>query len=146
MRVSETLYPLEKGKHMNQEMSAAFCITGLGIAPEEITRVLGITPTKTWLVGESIQQTGLRHKQNGWCIATAAEVVSLEETTQQLLAVLSPKANAINELCSKHDLDRELNCAIYVVNETPAVNFSRGVIVALAEIGASIDVDIILTA
>ena len=131
---------------MNPTMSVEFCITGLSITPEEITRVIGITPTKTWLLGESIQKTALRRKHNGWCISTAAEVISLEETTRHILDLLLPKERTINELCSKHDLHRELSCALYLVDEAPEINFSRDVIIGLSRLGATVDIDIILTA
>ncbi len=131
---------------MNPTMIVEFCITGLGITPEEITHALGIAPTKTWLLGDSIQKTALRRKHNGWCVSTGAEVISFEDTTQHLLGLLLPREKAINELCSRHDLHRELACAIYLVDETPEVNFSKDVISGLSRLGATLDIDIILTA
>ena len=133
-------------KSMNPKMQVKFCITGLEISPEEITRSIGITPTRTWLLGDSIQKTELRRKHNGWLLSTGKRVISLEESARYLLTVLLPKSKALNQLCSKYNLRCELSCAIYVIDEMPPVHFSKDVIADLSSLNTAVDVDIILTA
>ena len=40
---------------------------------EEITKVLGVTPTITWNVGELINNTNKRHSYTAWVFSTGVE-------------------------------------------------------------------------
>jgi hypothetical protein len=124
---------------MNPEIKVEFIITGLQISPDEITPLIGLTPTNTWNDGDFIQKTALRRKHNGWCISTDSKDISLGKLTRDLLNVLLPKTKIINELCAEYKLECELSCAIYIIDETPVVNFGRDIISDLALLNAAID-------
>jgi len=131
---------------MLPKIMAAFVITGMNVTPDEITTAIGITPTKTWMVGDSVQNTALRRKHNGWCISTGYQQdFDLEKYIKQLLEMLLPKSETITIFCRENKLDLQLSCAAYVIDETPSINFSNKVVSILAKLNSSVDIDIILT-
>jgi Domain of unknown function (DUF4279) len=130
---------------MDPKIEVEFCITGLQIAPDEITRLTGIPPTKTWISGDIIQETALRRRFNGWCISMDTNILGIGQATRKLVNVLLTKKETINKLCAEYELDCELSCAIYIIDETPVVNFGQDIISDLAILNAAIDIDLILT-
>jgi hypothetical protein len=40
---------------MKSEIKVKFCILGTKLSPEEITNIIGISPTKSWNAGEHVQ-------------------------------------------------------------------------------------------
>jgi len=131
---------------MLPKIRADFCITGIEIPPDKITSLLGISPTKTWQVGESIQGTALKRKFNGWCISKEYERdLNLVKPVKSLLEILLPKSKVINHICNEYKLECEMSCVIYVTDETPIIDFEQDVISKLAELKTTLDIDIILT-
>lgn len=124
-----------------------FIITGTDILPEQITRELGISPTRTWKLGDSIQETQLRRKHNGWCfsIGKSERALDLEKPLAMLIKHLLPYAQIISTLCEKHKLQPEISCAIYISDEVPSINLCPETISHLAQLNSFLDIDIIQT-
>jgi hypothetical protein len=132
---------------MLPEIQAEFLITGVNVAPDEITDAIGVMPTRTWKMGEIIEKTTLPRKQNGWCLSTGYHHdFDLGKQAKDLLQSLLPKSELISSYCREHGLRCELACVIYLIDETPSVNFDDETISGFAKLNASIDVDIILIA
>ena len=139
---------------MKPEMEVEFCIFGTRLLPEEITRLVGIHPTRTWNVGEFIQRniggviqnSKIQRKENAWCLSVNndSDNIDLAKPIKQLLQIVMPKANIIRKMCDEFDLECELGCAIYIKDETPILNFTPDVFSDLAELKATLDFDIIL--
>ena len=131
---------------MLPEVRVEFCITGHELLPTQITQILGLPPSRTWIEGESIQGTKLCRKHNGWCLALNAvePTINLEVPIRELLEVLLPKAEEIGEVCIGRDLECELSCAITIDDETPIINLSPETVSDLGRLRAAIDIDIIL--
>jgi len=55
---------------MLPEILVEFIITGINLSPDEITGIIGTIPTKTWMLGEPIQKTLLKRKNNGSCLSS----------------------------------------------------------------------------
>lgn len=130
---------------MSTRQFVEFCITGTRISPDEITELLGVVPTRIWRLDEPIQDTMLRRKHNGWCLTKRHESAELADLVKSLLNELLPNAETITRICSDYELDCELCCVAYVINQAPAINFDREIIRGLAQLGATLDIDIILT-
>jgi hypothetical protein len=131
---------------MLPEVLVEFIITGTNPFSDEFTKAIGITPTKTWKLGESIQETALRRKNNGWCLSSEYHHdLDLQKYAKDILQVLLPKSEILSKYCTAFDLNCELSCAMYIVDETPVVNFDEETISALTSLNASLDIDIILT-
>ena len=132
---------------MQPEMGVEFRLTGHELQPSEITGMLDLIPTRTWLEGESIQRTASRYKDNGWCLSTAngKQSIHLEDPIRDLLQVLLPKADRIRRVSADHGLYGEMSCVIYLRDEEPSICLSPETVTALSQLGAGIDIDIILT-
>lgn len=133
---------------MRPEIRLDFCITGTIVSPEKITDLLGITPSRTWNIGEQIQKTNLRRKHNGWCLSADIDkgALDLAGPAKALLNLLTPKAPLIREICVQFDMDCEFGYGIYIVDEQPVINFEPDLLSAMAELNAAVDIDIILIA
>jgi hypothetical protein len=132
---------------MIPRIEVEFRITGTRKLPEEITQLVMINPTRTWYEGESIQGTNLKRKHNGWCLSHGRpkKNISIEDHISPLMNKLAPKAQAIKEICEEYELDSEVSCAIYIIDETPIINLSNKILEAISGLGAELDIDIILT-
>jgi len=114
------------------------------VLPEEITNELSIHPTKTWLAGDNIQGTSITRKHNGWCLVKEENCEDVGKLANRLLKVLLPKAQKINHIRSKYNLECELSVVIYIEDEVPEINFSPEIIIALSDLHAAVDIDVIL--
>jgi hypothetical protein len=131
---------------MLPEIQVKICITGVTLTPEKITNYIDILPTETWAIGDLIQKSSITRKHNGWCISTASEKgYDFKQPIKRLLHILKPKLTVIGNFCRENNLDVELSCIAYVVDETPACYLDKDIISVLSQLGASVDFDIILT-
>lgn len=132
---------------MKPKIQVEFQITGSQKLPDEVTELLQLAPTRTWQKNDSIQGTKLKRKQNGWCLSLINDENSIElaDYFLPILKVLQSKTKVITQMYKEFNLQCEMNCAIYINDETPIINFTNEVIANLAELGAFVDIDIILT-
>ena len=132
---------------MLPEIHTRFCITGTSISPDQITNLLGFSPTQTWILGDPIQGTRLSRKHNGWCysVGGAENTLDLGRSVSALVNHLVSYSQIISDVCSKHKLHCEVSCAVYIVDETPIINLDPETISGLACLNASLDIDIILS-
>ena len=132
-------------REMALEVSAAFILTGSQISPDDITDLIGVQPSQTWLTGDSIQRTALKRKHDGWSLATdPANELDLAKPVQALLDVLEPHREGILEAKRKYDLNAEFSIGAYVEEDIPIVHFEESLVARIALLEAAIDVDIIL--
>ncbi len=126
---------------MELKISAALTLTGFDCDPEEITKILGILPTKTWIVGDLIGRTILHRKENAWVLKSQLQKnADLESHIKDVLARLQPSWQKVVELCSKYD--SEISCVIYSVeSQGEAIHFDKEILKSVFELNAEIDVD-----
>jgi len=132
---------------MNPRIHIEFILTGLLISPDEITRQLKMSSTRTWLKGDSIQGTNLRRKHNGWCfsIENRQDGLEIEEYILPLVNALAPSVQLIRQICKEYEMSSEISCVIYMSDESPIINWSPQVLSSIVDLGAAIDMDIILS-
>lgn len=113
---------------------------------EEITRTLGVQPTRTWREGE-LRSPGtiIRHKENGWELSSGiSDHESFEEHTLALLRVIEPNLDAFIQMGNEYTI--ELSCAIrmyYGIGEsTPWLGFDKHAMKVFAKIDAEVDFDL----
>ena len=70
--------------------------------------------------------------------------MDLVKPIESLLQILAPQSTTINQICTQYEAEAEMSCAVYIVDETPAINLNAQIITALSELNATIDIDIIL--
>lgn len=131
---------MKRGKKRT-EIKIRLSISGFSCPPEEVTQVLGLSPTKTWRRNDSIPRTIMVYKENGWRLeAPGSPYASVEKQCTVLMERITPRLEAFKELPPGSEV--ELSCVIYVYhNERPSLSFSPEVIRTLATIGGLIDID-----
>ena len=123
------------------EVKVHLSITHFECFPDEITQILGITPTRTWQRGTPIPKSkgGVR-KVNGWSLESPLDSTrSPEEQVDAILNKVMPNAERFEKLPPKCELN--LSCAIYAYDDSQRVfSFSSEAVKALAAIGAPISI------
>lgn len=123
-----------------------FAFQGNDFDPTEITKLLGIQPTKVRLKNEL--PSGKLPKFSSWIFSLdniVDEVIDIYEITTSLVKTLEPKIEAINEIKQKFNVITRLEVVLsFSTNEeisTPAIGFDTNTINFLAKIEAFIDID-----
>jgi hypothetical protein len=108
--------------------------------PEMITEAVGIRCDWCWRCGDTRKHTIITEKDNGWVLHSGLpKTASLDEHMEALLSTVKPAKAKIRHL-SLDDIV-EVSCVIYSATR-PALNFGSSVIRQLAEMGASLDIDL----
>jgi Domain of unknown function (DUF4279) len=126
---------------MEYEILANFSLTGFTISPNEMSGIIGINPTKTWEIGDTIGKSNLQRKENGWVLSSSLDKSSeLEEQISDLLQQLKPKWANLLDVCSEYDA--EISCAVYSYNsQGPSMHLGKEMLKLLAELNAEVDID-----
>jgi len=129
---------------LEAEIRVWFTLTGLDLDPNEITTATNLEPSKAWRKGDLIdpRRPARRHKEGGWSIASGCEdTVDIESQIKALLKRLCPARQALVSLGKRYDA--EVECVMYIYGgERPAEHFDRDAVRQMAELNASIDVDL----
>ncbi len=128
---------------MESDVYAAFILRGLELDPQHITTSLGMLPSKTWRVGELlIEQAILRHKDNGWMIASDLPLsCDLQEHVKSVMERLQPGWQVLMELCTSYDA--EINCVVKSYGgDRPAILFEKDIVKLAADLNAAINIDL----
>ena len=130
---------------MTSEIVVALRLTGQGFCPEEVAPLLGVLPTKTWRLGETVQNTLLKRKHDGWELALPLQTgLDLEEKLCPLLDIFESHRQSLLEVCDRFGLEVEIACAMYVTDEAPIVHLSTRTMRRIAAFNADLDIDVIL--
>ena len=121
------------------EVKVRLVITDFQCHPEEITRILGLQSSTTWMRGDPIPKTSMTRKQNGWRLDSPKPHEVLQKQIDALLVLVMGRVEAFERLPIGSEI--ELSCVIYVYDEDPALHFSDTSIRSLARLHASIDID-----
>ncbi len=98
---------------MYYTIQVKYVLTNFVVDPAEITRILGIQPSRTWRKGEIIPKTSLPHKSNGWLVESGlANTAEFEEHLDSLATALSPTIKKISNL--PNGIEAEISCVIYI--------------------------------
>jgi Domain of unknown function (DUF4279) len=126
---------------MNPQISARFSLRGR-FEPDDVTRHIGLQPTKTWRRGD--MRTRVRAwGWDGWAIELDPEdSVDLPQMTERLLAILEPFVTAINTARERWGLSSHLSLIALTTDTSPAIHFVPHVLSSLVHIGVELDVDV----
>ena len=123
-----------------------FAFDGEDFEPEEITRILNVTPTSIKRKGERTLSRILKH--NSWRLSTpkiVSEYIDVCEMASSIIRILEPKTDVIKDIKNKFGVTVRLEVVLWItVHEeisTPAIGFEAKDIKFLADVGAYIDVD-----
>ncbi len=125
------------------EIKIRLNITDFVCDPDVITKILELTPDRTWLVGEAvIPEASNVHKQNGWSIDSPLSSVAnkVDNQIDALKELLLGKVEKFGEL--PEGVYVEISCVVYAHTYFPDIFFSNENISFLNRINACIDIDI----
>jgi hypothetical protein len=112
------------------------------IDPDEITKLLGMQPTKVRKKAQPIP------KYNSWEYSSGkevSEVIDVYKMSSAVIAALEPKAEEIAKIVKEKNLIAELQVVLWISMDDsisiPAIGFEKETVAFLAKVGASIDVD-----
>jgi hypothetical protein len=122
------------------EVNAYFVLIG-DFDPNQITRRVGIVPTKTQHVGQVNPRSGRRAECARWELQpSVASPADLEDHVTAVLAALSPAFEEFRELGRKYEA--MIQCVVYAYGSQAGQHFSRDHIREAALLGAAIDLDL----
>lgn len=128
---------------MNEETIVRLKILSTNRRPEMVTEFLGLQCDKCWHCGDTRTHTTIIEKNNGWLLHSGLpKTAPLEEHIEAILAILAPFKEKIRSLSSADTV--ELSCVVYAARP-PSLNFEQSTIARLAELGASLDIDLYIT-
>jgi hypothetical protein len=121
-----------------------FQITGTKIHPNEITEVLQITPSETWLMSDNVGKSLIKNKYHGWGLLSPDTTLCMEKQICLIMELLTPKKRCLCNLRNMHEVEFEFAVMIDIDRRAyPPLHLSESVIRKLAGIYASVDIDII---
>ncbi|HKP75840.1 MAG TPA: DUF4279 domain-containing protein [Longimicrobiaceae bacterium] len=108
--------------------------------PADITRELGLAPTRVWRAGESLTRGGVAQEMSGWRFEhPIPPSIDLDEMACALLDLLPSE---LPEAAITGNWVTQLTYVIEVQDRTPAMFFEDTTLSRLARLRASIDIDL----
>jgi uncharacterized protein DUF4279 len=134
---------------MNDEVTVKLTIASSTLSAKKIDELLSMSADSSQIMGE-INRLGTKtYPQHAWILKSRREVngealaEQMETHVSQFLDRLAPAAPAIKSLSSEHLVE----LGIYVLaREVPPLGLSSKQVASIAELGASIDIDVVLYA
>jgi hypothetical protein len=118
-----------------------FCITANEFDLDEVTRKIGVIPTKT-RTKSNFPPQGLAC--TGWVLETGHEnCLAVDIQFKKILKMLEGKANIIKTVCGEYNLEASFTVSIHMMHgERPEMVLPREVISFAAAINAEIGFDL----
>jgi hypothetical protein len=114
---------------------------------EEIADQIGLTPDKSWRIGDPRGKTGKTYQTNSWCLESISEVEEnpltvgerLQQSLDKVLRRIKSSGERFRNLASKR------TAGIYVgifADENPAIRLKGATISAIAALGVDFELDL----
>lgn len=122
-------------------------LSGFGDQPADVTRILGISPSRAARTGEPLlthngTDTGRRARLTYWSLHSQTDPrAPLEDQISNILHQLRGKENLFKGLPS--GTIATLKCTVFPEDEVPLLRVGSTVLQALAGIHASLEIDVI---
>ena len=134
---------------MHHEITLDLVLTGFQSDPSEITTLLGVEPSQSWLQGDLVARTMLKRHSNGWLLSSGRDRTSeLESHLFALFEKVAPIKERFRVLPPSTQVG--VSCAVYVYHSasedeehnTPALHLNADQIRMLSTLGADFDIDL----
>lgn len=131
---------------MHNEYHVWFGIHDFECSPDELTKQLGIKPTRTKIKGEyrtvgKKKPRKMLNKENQWFLdSVLPRDVTIEEQLKHLVGKIKPHKQKLIEITKKYYT--EFGCAIYHYEVNPGIHLDNNLLKEIAELNARIDLDI----
>lgn len=142
MKVSLKRWGAMKSDKRPPETKVRLMVLGFEESFDEISRILALQPDETWKEGQTVtaQATNVHH-ENGWMIRSPVDPTqsSADEAVQALIDRL-PDRGAFSRLPATSEV--QLTITLFSYEDRPFLWLSKTTLSRVAEIGASLDVDV----
>lgn len=126
------------------EISTRFRLRG-SFDPDDITEVIGISPSRTWREGEA-RTPLLRWKKSGWSLVFGPErSVDLEAQIKRMLDTVEPIQERLRSARDRYNAEADVFCSADIDDRTPAILLGAETLSRLARLGVELGIDILLT-
>ena len=89
-------------------MEVALRLTGTGFSPEDVTAVIQLAPTRTWRLGDPVEDTKLMRKHDGWVFGLSErDTYEMDSFLRELLGMLEPYKERIAQATSRFCLEKD---------------------------------------
>ncbi len=131
---------------MNDRSGAELGVFSKTVRPEDMARMIGMECDESHAVGSPGGEATLIHRENAWILRSRLpDTAPLEDHVADVLERIAPAAKGLKKLAGRSDVELELGCFIESSDADQGVSFPRWQVTALAELGASIDVEVSVT-
>ena len=112
--------------------------------PEIVSKVLALSPSKTWRKEEPLSAGTRTHAENGWVFEIAPkQSLDAEHMIVALLDRIPPSYELLPEALKRYTA--EIACIITINDQAPALNFSSQTLRRLSIWNMTLDIDIYLS-
>ncbi len=128
---------------MHSELYAVFGLCGTDLDPDRLTPLIGITPTRTFRIGDPLTRPAIGVcKQSGWVLKSDLPLsADLENHVKDVIERLQPGWAALVELGSRYEA--HFSCVVHSYGgDRPAIYFDPDIVKRIAELNATIEVDL----
>ena len=124
----------------DNEVYAYFCIDDFPCDPDEITKRMGLVPTKFWRKGDIHPKSRLEKKCNRWMLySRISRSEDLENHVKDILNQLDSHRDAILSICAEYEV--YLQHVGYFHQFYPGFHLDRGDTIRIGEYRLSLDCD-----
>lgn len=128
---------------MNKMKADLVIIGGAEFEPDRLQSVTGLAPDAISRIGDPIGSSIRKYESNAWIASTGyMKSLSLADCIAPLWARLEPFWDKLRSAVPA-GVEIQLSITAYVSNEMPELNLGSDVIRRLAQLKASLDIDII---
>lgn len=127
-------------------VSVSFRLGGKAFDPDLVTTRLGIEPTNQYRAGDHISKRIGRRPHDGWIVRIGPrQTVEVASMFDELRGWLIVSSAVVTETCNELGLEPWITCAVEPTSKlAPSLLLSSDVIGWARDLGASIDVDLML--
>ena len=114
--------------------------------PDEVTRLTGIAPTRSWRVGDRRSRNGVElrpEEDSGWRFQLGPSFsIELPNQLEGLLEQFDPHVIGIRDLVSRPGAEVEVSVHVVMAEQTPIGTFEHSLLERIVALGADLDVDL----
>jgi hypothetical protein len=130
-----------RGNELSNKISVRLIVSGYECSASEVTRALGVEPTRSWNQGDQVVGTKKHYGESGWRLdSSLSSDASIDQQLRELLNSISERIEFVRSLPGSIEVD--FSCVIYAREYVPEIFFSADIIRRIADIGAAIDIDL----
>ncbi|MFN5540438.1 MAG: DUF4279 domain-containing protein [Candidatus Melainabacteria bacterium] len=130
---------------MKNRTTVSLRITDLHFTPEELTKLLGIQPTRAFKKGSKIDKLSIEHKFNGWILSSGiSEEESFCDHIQSLVTIIESRIDLFTLVCNQYS--SVISSSITINKEyqesLPSIHLDERAMKVFTQIGAEFDLDL----